>query len=150
MLPGAVVAGGTPMHTKPCRAVIALAAALALGDGGHAQRLRPTNIGEPVLPGLADAKDALTFTHNGMVRSVAFSPDGTKLASVSFDRTLVIRDAATGKTLAKGESEGELSAVAFSPDGAKLITGGPDGVLRLWDAVNGKMLKHWQETTTHI
>src|SRR5262249_44529439 len=40
-----------------------------------------------------------TLRHNGVVRSVAFSPDGKRLATGSWDRTVKLWDAATGQEL---------------------------------------------------
>src|SRR5215813_6458403 len=59
--------------------------------------------------------------HNGFVLSVAFSPDGKRLATGSWDRTVKLWDAGAGQELLtlKGHSEAVLS-VAFSPDGKRL------------------------------
>ena len=78
------------------------------------------------------------------VTSVAFSPDGSTLASGNADvaggdnNTIRMWDAATGehKMTLKGHT-GEVASVAFSPDGGTLASGSWDHTIRLWDAVSG-------------
>jgi WD40 repeat protein/serine/threonine protein kinase len=85
----------------------------------------------------------------GQFTSVAFSPDGKRLASVAAIKGDVkVWDAQTGKelvTIQIGQFSGQC--VAFSPDGKRLVTGGrPDppewkvGIVQVWDAETGKEL----------
>ncbi len=69
------------------------------------------------------------------VLSVAFSPDGKKLASGLRDGTVNVWDLASGEKLAtmKGHTSSVYS-IDYSPDGARIVTGGNDGMIFLWDA----------------
>ena len=80
-------------------------------------------------------------TSTASINSVAFSPDGEKLAYGSWDHTVRLWDVETGKELAKltGHSSG-VHSVAFSPDGTKLASGSKDGTVRLWNISTGKQL----------
>lgn len=74
----------------------------------------------------------------GEVRSLAWSPDGTRLALGLNDSTVRILDAATGSEQVKlDEDELPVLRVAWSPDGRRLAFGGDDGVLRIWNAETG-------------
>ncbi|KAF5371921.1 hypothetical protein D9757_011498 [Collybiopsis confluens] len=73
------------------------------------------------------------------VYSVAFSPDGTRIASGSHDGTVRIWDATTG--IQVGESlqghDYPVTSVAFSPDGTRIVSGSADKTVRIWDATTG-------------
>lgn len=72
--------------------------------------------------------------HSDWVSSVAFSPNGDRLASASLDGTIYIWDPHTGKRIA-GPFEGHTSwvhSVAFSPDGRWLVSTGNESV-HVWD-----------------
>ena len=58
--------------------------------------------------------------HSGWVTSVAFSPDGARVLSGSWDKTIKLWDAATGQLIRTFEGHsGAVGSVAFSPDGAR-------------------------------
>jgi WD40 repeat protein len=76
----------------------------------------------------------------GPVIAVAFSPDGTRLATGSEDGSARVLNAATRAELCRLDHEGPVIAVAFSPDGTWVATGSEDGSARVLDAATGAEL----------
>jgi RNA polymerase sigma factor (sigma-70 family) len=78
--------------------------------------------------------------HTGMVTSVCFSPDGTRIATAGRDQTVRVWDAEKGQEIftLKGQTQWSAS-VCFSPDGKRLATIGSEHII-VWDAEKGQEL----------
>jgi len=85
--------------------------------------------------------------HRDTVCCLAFSPDGRRLVSGSFDDRIRIwdpRDGTAQGTLAEHASRGGagwIRCLAFNPDGTLLASGGGDHVVRLWDPRTGEPVR---------
>ncbi|MFO0966858.1 MAG: c-type cytochrome domain-containing protein [Gemmataceae bacterium] len=77
--------------------------------------------------------------HDDVIFSVAWSNDGTRLATASFDHKVKVWDAATHAELQTYTGHSDfVYAVAFSPDGKKLASASKDRTVQLIDLASGR------------
>ena len=79
--------------------------------------------------------------HPFQLRSLAFSPDGSALAGISWDGAVVLWDPATGERIGAiglAHEQGAI-AVAFAPDSQSLISLGRDGEVKVWEWESGTL-----------
>ena len=89
--------------------------------------------------------------HTSYVFSVAFSPDGQRLATGSEDNSAKIWDLQSGKqTLSLDGHTSSVTSVAFSPDGQRLATGSEDNSTKIWDLQSGKQTLSLDGHTSYV
>lgn len=77
--------------------------------------------------------------HKDGVWAVAFSPDGKRALSASYDRSLRLWDVASGKELMQIVGhDGPVLGVAFLKDGSGCVSCSADGTVRVWNLSDGK------------
>ena len=73
--------------------------------------------------------------------SIAWSPDGTRVATGSHEKLAEAWEATTGKRIITLRGHrGPITGVSWSPDGKLLATSSEDKTARVWDAKTGRVL----------
>jgi len=79
------------------------------------------------------------LAHQDSVWTAAFSPDGKRIVTASWDNTGRVWDAETGREIASlNGHQGYVWTAAFSPDGKRIVTASWDKTARVWDAETGR------------
>jgi WD40 repeat protein len=107
---------------------------------------------------IKDHKQLATYRgQNGAVMTIAFSPDGRRVASGGVARGYTqkgearIWDAASGREIYNLQGHRYLvSSVTFSRDGKRLVTTSWDKTVRVWDAENGREVQVLRGHTSYV
>jgi RNA polymerase sigma factor (sigma-70 family) len=75
----------------------------------------------------------------GLVRPLAFAPNGQMLAAGGLGPAIRLWDVGTGAVVREIRGYGgKVVSLVFSPDGRTLVSGTTDGTVRLWDVATGE------------
>jgi eukaryotic-like serine/threonine-protein kinase len=113
---------------------------IASGGWDQAIHVWDATTEEPVLiyDGHVSNKAAGKGIPEGMVFALAWSPDGTSIASGSWDKTVQVWDAANGRQIYIHHGHmTSVPAVAWSPDSKRIASASVDGTVQVWDAATG-------------
>jgi WD40 repeat protein len=118
---------------------------------------------------LHDATAPEKAAHRGMVQTLAFSPDGTRLASGSFREAKLWKLAPSSSTAAapaapttphpvdpawlkktEETTKSKITSSTTAPQGTRIATGSADGVVRLWEKVAAKPTLELRGTYTDL
>ena len=78
--------------------------------------------------------------HQQLVNHLCFSPDGSCIASASFDKSVKLWDGTTGSFLATLRGHvGAIYQVCWSSDSRQVLSASRDTTLKVWDARSRKM-----------
>ncbi|KAI4142359.1 MAG: hypothetical protein LQ340_007370, partial [Diploschistes diacapsis] len=90
---------------------------------------------------------SLRGQHNRYVYGVAFSPDGSLLASVGADKKIWLFDGKTGEVksqIGDGEHKGSIFSVSWAKDSKRFVTSSADQTVKVWDTETSKCAQSWR------
>jgi Tol biopolymer transport system component len=128
LFPGGKLLYGLRPAVPAAGGMVATLCLLAIAPGVWQAWAAPP--GEPTLGAYAELQG-----HGGGVSDAAFSPDGQRVVTASFDSTArVWRVGAPERAMVLRGHANRVRSAAFSPDGQRIVTASDDGTVRVWRA----------------
>ncbi|CAN5898035.1 vegetatible incompatibility protein HET-E1 [soil metagenome] len=90
---------------------------------------------------IVDETQKTGTAHRATVQSLAFSPDGARLASGSFREVKIWRQEKGGVSIRKGDATLGMISSVLNADGKQIIAADKTGALLVLDATNGKLIR---------
>ena len=116
-----------------------------VGIEGHSNATASSQQDEVSIPTLTSYRTLQG--HSGWVTAVAFSSDGQRLASGSWDHSVKIWDVATGRAVRTIEDGTKgIQALALSSDGRWLAAESADNDVTLWNVANERDIRTLSDT----
>jgi eukaryotic-like serine/threonine-protein kinase len=93
-------------------------------------------------------------SHADSVRAIAWSPDGTRVASAGNTSTIQVWDARGGNSdrdiLTYTNHTNNIRSVAWSPDGTRIVSAGEDRTVQVWNAADGQYMLAYRGHSHYI
>ncbi len=123
------------LRGDPLRALVYLSTAAGQGKDGALLRFLLRRAEQAL------ERRRLVIPAHTAAAMAAYSPDGTRIATCSHDRSAAVWDARTGSLLHRlaGHTD-RVVALAWSPDGRRLATAAQDRTARIWDPESGALV----------
>ena len=138
--------------------VVAIAGGVAwqthlLGLGSSATVVSTHTVSNNIAPGSKVLRIPVFIYrgHNNQVQAVAWSHNGTRIASGSFDTTVQIWDAATGNPLRTYSGHGaQVRSVKWSRDDTRIASSDDNWQVHVWEAATGKLITKYTRHTGYV
>lgn len=132
-----IAAAQRPGHTRQIETLVFSPDGKTLVSGGHDGRVMFWDAASGEL-------DEKAGDHRLLISGLAFSADGGRLATASWDGTAKVRGPGRDDPLVLRGHEDLLHDVAITADGKRIATSSNDKTVRLWDAESGEQLREHQ------
>ncbi|MBD2460341.1 hypothetical protein H6G89_04720 [Oscillatoria sp. FACHB-1407] len=99
----------------------------------------------------AEFKQSIFTQPCSEIYTVAFSPDGTRLATGEADGNIRLWNVADGQLLLTLESYSNLIwSISFHPNGSQLASSSTDHIVRIWDIETGQCIRTFEGHTSLV